>query len=216
MEMYLTHNNGDRPYMVTVDGKKVEIFKRHKSKKFHSPLIEDYNIKIAAYNNVSDVFVGEIPKIRYESNPLGSFLGLEKTPNYLTKKYRDKFQGNTILIHLQKSQYVFVESCIYTIDLKGDKIQKFISPVGNNDVPYPVAYGEKYIYFLTSGFKERRVSKSIIPVRLLDPENADELMGIFLKGEYISLIDKYWRDKKALSFDGYKSDIPSIFCIDGW
>ena len=213
-ELYLTHNNGDRPYMIIVNGKKAEIFKRNKSKKYQVSLMEDYNILVASFPKVKKVFVGNIPKVSYENSILGDLLGTEKTAVVYDKRYMDRFEGNTILIHVRKFEYVFVEDCVYAMNTKGDKILDFISPVRNNDVPYPVAYGENYVYFLTSGFEDQRVSRSVVPVRLLDPQNAVELTGIYLKGERISFLDQYWRGKEPLNFNGYKSKIPTFYCMD--
>mmetsp|Transcript_28772 Transcript_28772/g.82359 ORF Transcript_28772/g.82359 Transcript_28772/m.82359 type:complete len:444 (-) Transcript_28772:22-1353(-) len=45
--------------------------------------------------------------------------------------------------------YVFVGSCIYAFTAPdGDEILEYYSKVGRSDVPYPVAVGRKYIYFM--------------------------------------------------------------------
>jgi hypothetical protein len=55
--------------------------------------------------------------------------------------------GNTILLKIKKDRYVFIGWCIYEF-LTKDDIKEYISPVGNSDVPYPVAIGEKNVYFM--------------------------------------------------------------------
>ena len=54
--------------------------------------------------------------------------------------------GNTFLLELEK-QYVYVGPEIYEFPKK-DKISRYYSKIGKNDVPYPIAVGEKNIYFL--------------------------------------------------------------------
>lgn len=54
--------------------------------------------------------------------------------------------GNTFLLELKK-QYVYVGPEIYEFPKK-DKISRYYSKIGKNDVPYPIAVGEKNIYFL--------------------------------------------------------------------
>ena len=55
--------------------------------------------------------------------------------------------GNSVLIELTENKYMFVGWCIYTFETD-DQIIDFVTPVGNNDVPYPIAYGEKNVYFM--------------------------------------------------------------------
>jgi hypothetical protein len=42
---------------------------------------------------------------------------------------------------------MFIGMNIKTFSLENDEIINFISPVGNNDVPYPFAIGKKNTYF---------------------------------------------------------------------
>jgi len=63
--------------------------------------------------------------------------------------WQPSFVGNTILLKLSEKQYIYIGGEIYRFDvITGDKITAFFSDVGNNDVPYPYAVGEKYIYIL--------------------------------------------------------------------
>ena len=212
-QIYATHDNGARPYMVKIENKNVKIFTRDKSKKFQKPTPSDYVNLVIEYKGVKRIFIGEIPKFKLVTSPTKSFFGYEPEKVNLGQKYRNIFKGNTILIQVSEYDYIFVESCIYAFTIKSDQIYQFISPVGNNDVPYPVAYGKKYVYFLTSGFHER-VPTTVIPEKLLDIENENELTKIYLTGDNISFLDKYWRGMEPLSFNGYKEKIPGIKCID--
>ena len=62
--------------------------------------------------------------------------------------------GSVILIQ-RGSKFVLVYNDIVEFKLQpGDKPLKFMSPMGNNDSPYPYLIGEKYIYFIFDGAKE--------------------------------------------------------------
>ena len=63
--------------------------------------------------------------------------------------YGEKFDGNSILLKLSKNKYVYIGSLIYSFNAYNE-ITTFISPVGNNDVPYPYAIDEKNNYYLLS------------------------------------------------------------------
>jgi hypothetical protein len=67
--------------------------------------------------------------------------------------YRDVFigspKGNTVLGELGGGKYLYCGAEIYTFNVTaGDKIVAYKSPIGNNDFPYPVAVGEKNLYFM--------------------------------------------------------------------
>jgi hypothetical protein len=85
-----------------------------------------------------------------------------------------KFHGNTILIRINKYKYIYVGCEIFSFKTK-EEILDFISPMGNSDVPYPLAYGTENIYFLC----ERSYVKS--DQLHLEPTviNAEELYGEF-------------------------------------
>ena len=69
--------------------------------------------------------------------------------NFIKKD--NTFKGNSILVHLdkidQQNKYLWIGQSIieFTTD---DEIQDYYSVVGNSDVPYPVAVGQKYMFFM--------------------------------------------------------------------
>ena len=66
--------------------------------------------------------------------------------------YNSDLDGNTILLELEEKKYMFIGNMgVYTFETE-DKIVKFISNVGNNQVPYAYAYGERNIYYLSDQF----------------------------------------------------------------
>jgi len=64
------------------------------------------------------------------------------------KKKADK--GNTVLIELPDNKYVYIGGRhIKQFSLiKGDRILRYESPLGNNDVSYPFAIGREYVYYM--------------------------------------------------------------------
>ena len=65
-----------------------------------------------------------------------------KSPkNKMTERsggYGKNFDGNTILIHLSKFKYMQIGSIVCEFTLR-EPVLEYISPVGNDDVPYPYA-----------------------------------------------------------------------------
>lgn len=93
--------------------------------------------KIAAFNNVTKVFVGKSPR-----NKMTEFSG----------GYGKPFDGNCMLLQLNEASneytYIFIgKNWVYKFYL-ADPIVRFVSPVGNNDVPYPYAVTESGHVFL--------------------------------------------------------------------
>lgn len=90
--------------------------------------------------------------------------------------------GNALLLKV-KTGYVFIGHEIYSFKTK-EEIKKFYSPVGNNDVPYPLAIGKENVYFL---LEKRCVPKKDFP-KGIDWENDaygffyDALDGVSMNG----------------------------------
>lgn len=125
MPNYLIHHNGSRPYKVVIDKEKnVNVYK-YKSE-------DDYEDKIYKTYKPNKIFVGKSPK-----NKMTIFSG----------GHGKKFDGNSILLQMTKYSYTYIGSEI--ISFKTDsEIIEYVSPVGNNDVPYPYAIDENGYYYL--------------------------------------------------------------------
>ncbi len=63
-----------------------------------------------------------------------------------------KQKGNTILLEVKPQHYVYIAGSLYAFETK-DVIKSYYSHLGSNDIPGPVAVGERYVYYM----KERRV-----------------------------------------------------------
>lgn len=124
---YFTHDNGGRPFCIYIDEIKniVYIYK----KKVDSNIYDDL---IASYNPIK-VFIGKSPLI-----PMTEFSGGHGT----------KFDGNAILLKINTNQYIYIGISIYSFTSESE-IVSFVSPMGNNDVPYTYAIDiEENYYFL--------------------------------------------------------------------
>lgn len=57
------------------------------------------------------------------------------------------FKGNSFVIKLSNKKYAFIGHELYKFTTTDDIID-YASPVGNSDVPYPVAFGTENLYFM--------------------------------------------------------------------
>ena len=133
---YLVHDNGGRPFKVVISGKRVSIYEQPRGEDFAKP--EGYTRLIKTYPHTKKIFVGKDKK-------LGKFA-----------------DGNSVLVQLSANRYLYIGSWIYEFSTRHDHIVAYFSQVGNSDVPYPVALGEKNVYFMlqpTAGTRPLRVGK---------------------------------------------------------
>jgi len=124
--IYYIHYNYDRPFKVVIneDG----CIKVYRTCEEH----KDYK----EYKKYKDVYIG-FGYIDYSGEEVK------------IKTNGNDHIGNTIMIHLEKTKYVLITNKIYEINLP-EKIEDYLFPVGNNDVPYPMAISKNYIYSLWS------------------------------------------------------------------
>ena len=135
LKTYYTHDNGSRPFKVVIDNKKVYIYKYKKyDEDSDTTLYSEKSIKYEKKNlfKCKNIFIAKSPK-----NPRTIFSG----------GYGAKFTGNSILLQITKNKYVFIGHIIFSFTSKS-KIKKFVSPVGNSDVPYPYAIDIDGRYYL--------------------------------------------------------------------
>ena len=141
---YFIHDNGGRPFIVYIKGKCVDIYTR--ANKSHTRFVPNfvwsknmsenkwqYVNHVKSYTNVVKAWIGQSPKTQMTSYSGG---------------YGQKFLGNSILLTLPKNNNIFIGGHIVLSFKTPTPITEFWSPVGNNDVPYPVAFTSKNAYFL--------------------------------------------------------------------
>jgi len=143
---YLIHDNGGRPFKVTIKGKKAFIS------------------VICDYPGENNEVVYE-PIVRRTLGPLEfsfikEFIGLDnydkirigqKITGY-RPTLRSKTKGNSILFQVKSDKsnlkkYIYVGSEIYSF-YTNELIDKYYSPIGNNDVPYPYAVSKNNVYLM--------------------------------------------------------------------
>lgn len=136
---YLTHNNGGRPFMVSVDNSKVEVFTRGKNDKYKYLSKEEEENKTG--------WVIPVPSVK---NYLKIFIGDDLAYGYT---------GNSVLIQKSNTRYMYISGSIKEFKCP-EQIIEFHAPVGNSDVPYPFAVTENGRFIL---FEDSRDNTMTIP-----------------------------------------------------
>ena len=104
---------------------------------------------------------------------IAKFIGYWK--GYDSGKYT-KYHGNSILVKETKTSYVSIGWNIQRFTTPYE-ILDYVSPVGNSDVPYPVAFSEDYVYFMLD-MVYCNLDQFNIDVT---PNNAEEFYAMFYK-----------------------------------
>jgi len=118
---YFTRDNGGKPYKVVFDNYIINVYDNYNNEEF-----------IVNYTNYEKIWIGESPK-----NKMTEFSG----------GYGINFLGNSFLIKLENNNYIHIGREIFSFKSRYNIIH-YISPVGNNDVPYPYCIDEKNNYYL--------------------------------------------------------------------
>ena len=82
--------------------------------------------------------------------------------------------GNSLLVKISKHEYVYIGSKIYSFETD-EEIRDYTSMIGNSCVPYPIAFGDDFLYFM--------LEQELVMMDEFDdpsPENSDELYNDFL------------------------------------
>ena len=133
---YTIHDNGGIPFIVEVKDEMVSVY-------FAGPreYDEERDQYVEEYMPVKEQLIIETPykKLWVGDNDLD-------LDHY---EEGDIYAGNSILVQLPGSTYMYIGSEIYTFRTEeGDRINMFFSPIGRNDVPYPYAIGDRMAYFM--------------------------------------------------------------------
>tara|TARA_B100000287_G_scaffold404363_1_gene426969 strand:+ start:22599 stop:23171 length:573 start_codon:yes stop_codon:yes gene_type:complete len=132
---YLTHDNGDRRFLVKIDSanKTASIYK--KDKKDIEQLNKEWKEKGITIQKPK-FFSKFVKTYKYQQVFIGRD-GLKK-PAY---------PGNSILLRIGNLRYVYIGEEVREFSTD-ERITKYHSPVGNSDVPYPTADGPTKTYFM--------------------------------------------------------------------
>lgn len=137
MKTYYTHDNGGKPFKVVIEDSEViiHVYRLWNKKDAYSDEDDDGYYKHACYQSYKPlrIMIGESPQ-----NPMTEYSG----------GYGPEFTGNSILVHEKNHNYVWIGERIIRFTTEVD-IEEFVSPVGNNDMPYPWArdvLGNTYLF----------------------------------------------------------------------
>ena len=117
---YFIHDNGGIPFIVYVSGNNVRIFSNQIDKFYIDRNLLDANYKKNKWSYVKLIATYNAQKV---------FIG---------RSQKSKFDGNTILLQMTKEKYIIIANTISQFITK-TQIIKYMSPIENNDVPYPYA-----------------------------------------------------------------------------
>jgi hypothetical protein len=129
MRYYFIHDNGGRPFQVAVNAKS-----RHLTIHQRSDATNGYDTSGILSIKYMRLFIGNSP-----NNTMTKFSG----------GYGPRFQGNSLLVHITGLKYIAIGPSIFEFTAKAP-ITSYISPVGNNDVPYPYATDTRANIYLIS------------------------------------------------------------------
>ena len=152
VKSYYIHDNGGRPFKVTINNKAVSIYKN--TAKY--PEEDNYDVLVKTVN-VKEVFIGKSSGKPYMADH--------------TPAEAKQFIGNSILLELSANKYMYIGKEIYEFQTE-DKIESYYSLIGNNDVPYPIALGTDNIYFMLDNTYVKREMVLFPKMKSVDWEGA--------------------------------------------
>jgi hypothetical protein len=123
---YFIHDNHLRPYKVEINDRNIKVYKLKNGK------TDEYEPNNFLTFKAEKIFIGKSP-----INKMTEFSG----------GYGPEFDGNTILCGLKNGNCIFIGSEIFKFRPDAE-IERFVSPVGNNDVPYPFATDKAGNFYL--------------------------------------------------------------------
>jgi hypothetical protein len=150
--IYYIHDNGGRSFKVVINGETVKVHKHMYDDDFTSL---GYEKKPSLTFNANKIFIGYSPK-----NKMTLFSG----------GFGPKNDGNSILLHIKNNDYVYIGSEIYSFTSISEII-KYVSPVGNSDVPYPYAIDKDNNVYLM-------IENVILSDKVLKKLNNDDKAGV--------------------------------------
>jgi hypothetical protein len=143
--IYRIHDNGGVPFKVEDRGDAVQIWKQRSEEEMwrrYTPLLE---------LSYTEIYPGRFPHRRWHSDIKEHY------------HWKPSYNGNSVLLFIGNSKYVYIGESIWEFNTNGDRILEYFSPIGNSDVPYPFAVGERFTYLM--------LERTQFPNSLLDATN---------------------------------------------
>lgn len=125
-DIYFIHDNNGIPFRVAIDElrKRTLVYKYDNEQSYNEQSYESDNSK-SSKSVILDTTFERV------------FLGGPLPDIFITNG--DTFEiGNSILIHITGTKYIFIGMYIYEFESQ-EPIVEYISPIGNNNTPYPFA-----------------------------------------------------------------------------
>jgi hypothetical protein len=172
---YYIHDNGGRPFLVDCNIKNGEVLVYKDISNYDNDTKENYSKKPTIKFIAKKIFIGKSPL-----NEMTKFSG----------GHGKDFDGNSILLHIDGNKYVHIGSEILSFE-SISKITKFVSPVGNSDVPYPFCVdNKKNIYLLIENVILKLMKKMpkdpyeyYYDKAVIIPKNNLEITGYYIAGK---------------------------------
>ncbi len=181
------HDNGGRPF-------RVDIVSNKSTKKFKSVSVYKY-----FYDEDEDKDYYETTPLLVIKNPYQVFEG-NSYQNAMTEfsgGFGPHCDGNAVLVRTSKDlEYIFIGIEIISFKTK-EPILYFLSPVGNNDVPYTYAISNTTLYLLSEN-------------KILDIDITNSLTKKFINGTD-EPYDYFYEFSKSELFPDPKSSRPLLF-----
>lgn len=105
-------------------------------------------VSVYRYKGTGDDDDTKYIKLIKQYKPLKLYVGNSYLSEMSKYSHGPKYDGNSILLKINKNTYVFIGESVYEFNVSDDDIVEYYSTVANDDVPYPIAIGKKNIYFM--------------------------------------------------------------------
>lgn len=141
-KIYTIHDNRGTPFIVYCNNSNIHIYKQNEQFYYINSSDFDNNLK----NNYW-MYIQYVTSFQPKKIFIGKSLKCKMTEELNT--YNKNYDGNSILLHIDKLTYVLIQQNIISFKAQNEII-KFASPMGNNNVPYMYAIDKKDMYYLLS------------------------------------------------------------------
>lgn len=160
-DYYLIHHNGGRSFVVVIENKGLKVYETLYDEKE----IEKDKNRLEFIDYTDD---DPNEKVIVSNKPVFSlktfkklFIGYDVEPNNIYIKNKLFGKGNSILVFNGKYYYSIFYDRITKFNSKNikGKVIGYISPIGNNDVPYPIMFTTTHLYNWCSNIDEHTLDK---------------------------------------------------------
>jgi len=153
---YRVHDNGGRPFEVTAS--------------YEAIIVKSLDTESSSDDLVYTKTVLEIKSFD------GLWWGFDNGKRKFMRNEEPE-HGSSILVKVTNKEYIFIGWKIQSFSTD-ETIIDYASPIGNSDVPYPVAYGKNNLYFM---LESEFTSRQMFNIDTNFYYNTDDLIDIWYK-----------------------------------